>query len=88
MSATIWKATIAQDDHSFDAPRGAELLTAREQGDNVCVWFRCDPTQPSEKRRVEVCGTGWDNAPSGRYVGSAHFDGGALVYHVFEPQKG
>jgi hypothetical protein len=85
MALTIWQAEIAQDDHSFSAPEGAELLTAREQGDVVCVWFRCDPTRPKEARRVEVCGTGWENAPQGRYVGSAHFNDGSLVFHVFEP---
>jgi hypothetical protein len=88
MPVTIWKAVIARDDYSFDAPKGAELLTAREQGRDICVWFRCDPTEPKEARRVEVSGTGWDNAPTGRYVGSAHLDGGALVFHVFEPQEG
>lgn len=85
MRNTIWKAVIAQDDHSFEAPIGAELLTAREQGSDLCVWFRCNPDLPKEKRRVEVCGTGWENSPQGRYVGSAHFDGGQLVFHVFEP---
>lgn len=84
MASTIRKAVIAQGDHSFEAPIGAELLTAREQGDNICVWFRCDPTKPSERRRVDVCGTGWKDAPQGRYIGSAHFDGGKLVFHVFE----
>lgn len=81
--ATIWKAIIKPDRQTFDAPKGAELLTAREQGGDICVWFRCDPTQPKEKRRVIVCGTGHD-APAGRYLGSAHLEGGAFVFHVFE----
>ena len=85
MSSTIWKAVIKPDDQSFTAPIGAEILTAREQGGDICVWFRCDPKRTTETRRVEVVGTGWDNAPRGRYVGSAHFDAGALVFHVFEP---
>lgn len=83
---TIWKAEIARDDFSFKAPAGAELLTAREQHGSVCVWYRCDPSRPLEQRRVEVCGTGWDGAPGGRYLGSAHLDSGAFVLHVFEPE--
>lgn len=84
MTLAIWKAVIRPDQQTFDAPEGAELLTAREQGDDVCVWFRCDKTKPMTPRRVEVCGTGHD-APTGRYLGSAHLSGGALVFHVFEP---
>ena len=80
----IWKAVIRPDRMIFGAPAGAELLTAREQGDDICVWFRCDPKRPVEMRTVAVCGTGHD-APSGRYLGSAHLEGGALVFHVFEP---
>lgn len=26
-------------------------------------------------------------SPTGRYIGSAHFDNGAPVYHVFEPAE-
>lgn len=88
MPLTIWKAEIAQGDHSFEAPEGAEILTAREQGDALCIWFRCDPTRPKETRRVDVCGTGSANAPAGRYVGSAQFNDGSLVFHVFEALKG
>lgn len=84
MPLTIWKAQIRPDNQTFNAPEGAELLTAREQGDELCVWFRCDPSKPITQRRVEVCGTG-HTAPIGRYIGSGHFDGGALVVHVFEP---
>lgn len=81
---TVYKAVIGPHLKEFLAPRGAEILTAREQGDDICVWFRCDPGAPIEKRRIEVCATG-HKAPSGRYIGSAHLSGGALVFHVFEP---
>lgn len=85
MARVVWKAVVRPDRMFFGAPAGAELLTAREQGDDICVWFRCDPTRPVEVRNVEVCGTGHEGAPDGRYLGSAHFDSGRLVFHVFEP---
>lgn len=83
----IWKAELAATEaQMIDVPRGAELLCAREQNEAVCVWFRCDPSEALEKRQIIVCGTG-HGAPSeqsGRYLGSAHLQGGALVFHVFE----
>jgi len=86
MSLTIFKATIDAEHFEFEAPEGAEILTAREQFDHICIWFRCDPTRPKETRLVEVCATG-AAAPSGRYLGSAHLFGGQGVFHVFEPNS-
>lgn len=83
----IWKAklrvTQAQD---IEVPAGALFLHVREQGDDVCVWFRCDPDAAKTKRRILLCGTGHE-APvcdTAKYLGTAIVHGGALVWHVFE----
>lgn len=83
---TVWKATLkAMDIQQIEVPAGAELLCAREQFEAICVWFRCDPRAPKEKREVAIVGTGHDAPDSdGRYIGTASIQGGSLMLHVFE----
>jgi hypothetical protein len=84
---TIWKASLAvADEQEIEVPRGAELLFAREQGDCLAVWFRCDPSAPKETRTIAIVGTG-HVAPGkdcSRYLGSGVLLNGRLVFHVFE----
>lgn len=86
---TVWKAS--HDPRPgvavIEVPEGAELLSAREQHDQVAIWFRCDPEAPKTQRRVALCMTGSPapTAEQGRYLGSALFDHGRFVLHVFEP---
>lgn len=85
MSLTIWKvvlnSALRQD---ISVPEGAQLLTAREQGDGLCVWFKCDPARLSTKRRIAIVGTGHPVPEDSHYVGTGVLQGGALVLHVFE----
>lgn len=83
---TICKATLKPAyAQQIEVPAGAELLCAREQFEEICVWFRCDPTAPKEKRDIAIVGTGHDAPGSeGRYLGTASLRGGALMFHVFE----
>lgn len=84
---TIWKTVLTHPDQLIDVPKGAEMLCAREQGADICIWYRCDPAQPKEKRRIVIYGTGFDVAASDSYIGTAMVTGdvlGSLVYHVFE----
>lgn len=81
--STVWKAILNDEDMHIDVPIGSELLYVREQGEQICVWYRCDPNQPKERRFLKVRGTGWNDA-TGKYLGSAHLSGGSLVFHVFE----
>lgn len=85
MSRTIWKALVGpEDEHEISVPIGAEMLCAREQGDDVCVWFRCDPHAQKERRIIYVIGTGHPCPPHARYLGTASLQSGALMFHVFE----
>lgn len=85
MGLTIWKVILEPADvQDIEVPEGAELLTAREQHEQLCVWFKCDPSKPPSKRRLAICGTGHPAPEGARYVGTGLLDGGQLVFHVFE----
>jgi len=85
MSSSIWKAVLQTVDvQEIEVPEGAEILTVREQFEQPCVWFKCDPSKPVTKRRIGICGTGHPAPEDARYVGTCHLMGGSLVLHVFE----
>lgn len=90
MAQTIWKAVLAaEDEQTIEVPQGADLLCAREQHEQIAVWFRCDPRMAKERRTIIICGTGHPTAPpaaAARYLGTASLLGGKLVFHVFEKQ--
>jgi hypothetical protein len=83
---TIWKIALrATDFQEIEVPAGAEILCAREQFEQICVWFRCDPDAAKEKRAIAIVGTGHPApADDGRYLGTASLSGGQLMFHVFE----
>lgn len=94
MNLTVWKYDL--DIQSLDEnnevcvamPAGAEVLTAREQGPNVCVWARVNPDEKRiVKRRFAVCGTGHP-ASAFSYLGTAMLMNGTLVLHVFVVSDG
>lgn len=72
---TIWKYILpASHTCCIDMPLGAEVLTAREQNDNVCVWALVDPKATGfESKHFVVAGTGHRIDEAGlRYVGTAY----------------
>lgn len=85
--SVIWKTVLRPTNvQDVEMPEGAEILCAREQHNQPCIWFRCDPNAPKMMRRIAICGTGHaapDN-DQGRYLGTAHLERGALILHVFE----
>lgn len=89
MRQAVWKFEIdvakldANSEVAVSMPMDAEVLTAREQGEKVCVWARVNPDEKRiVKRMFGVCGTGHP-APMTSYVGTAMLFGGSLVLHVF-----
>lgn len=83
----IWKFTLDPYNLNVDMPQGAKILTAREQGDNICIWAEVDQNAIYEKRFFEVFGTG-DVLPTDmatrKYIGTALLQGGGLVFHIYE----
>ena len=87
---TVYKYVVPVprfDACAIDLPRYAEPIHVAAQGDEIMLWARVDTEQPTEEHRFCVVGTGHRMSPagiSGRYLGTAHLNGGALVFHVFE----
>lgn len=85
MAKTNWKFTL-QPECKVEMPEGAQLLTVREQGDDICLWALVDSDAPMVARRFVGFGTGHqipeDQALS--FIGTAMLQGGNLVFHIFE----
>lgn len=80
----IWKFALSEH-CTLDMPVGATILTAREQGDDVCMWAEVDPRAPMEKREFHVFGTGFKLPEKAMvYLGTAQLHGGRLVLHAYE----
>lgn len=74
----VWKAVLEiTDSQLLRMPQGAEFLCVREQMEQPCVWFRCDPAASLETRRIFIVGTGHD-APDMTYIGTAFLSGGPV----------
>jgi hypothetical protein len=85
MAKTIWKSVLKpQDIQVIGVPVGAEILCAKEQHNEICVWFLCDPSEPKVTRQIAIVGTGHPAPDDGRYLGTASLHGGSLMFHVFE----
>lgn len=90
MKRTVWKFDLdlakldANSEVAVSMPMGAEVLTAREQGEKVCVWARVNPDETRiVKRMFGVCGTGHP-APLTDYVGTA-----MLAFVIYQlPKRG
>ena len=88
---TIFKEVITgvDDPYTLQVPADAEILYAREQRGEICIWFLTN-TDTTEKRsaRLLIYGTGHmvDENPL-RYLGSAHLEQGLLIFHVFEDTR-
>lgn len=84
---TIWKTVLAKLPlQLIEVPAGAEMLCAREQYNEMCVWYRCDPGSPKEPRTIAICGTGHPapEAAEARYLGTCALNDGTFQFHVFE----
>ncbi len=84
--AAIWKAKLElTDEQDIAVPEGAELLSAREQFDDVCIWFKCNPQNPMTRKRIRIAGEGHHIPDDGhRFLGTAKLRGGSLMFHIFE----
>ncbi len=85
---TVYKYEIpAEDEFTIDLPAGAQPLSFQEQRGAGCMWALVDPEARTTKRRFRLAGTGHPiehDAGALRFVGTAQFRGGGLVFHLFE----
>lgn len=83
---TIYKYKLDPSGKPVMMPASAEILSAREQGNDICVWAKVDTTDTVQvPRTFHVFGTGHEMPEDQnlRFVGTAILNGGALVFHVF-----
>lgn len=82
---TVWKKALELTEEQYVyVPGDAEILTAREQAGELCIWFKCNPDNPPRERKIYVVGTGHPAPEGARYVGTGFLYNGALVLHVFQ----
>lgn len=84
----IWKYTLQTTDRqTVSMPAGARMLSVQVQHDRMCLWALVnDMTQKRVTRYIAIVETG-EPFPEGvflNFIGTCQFDGGELVYHVFE----
>ncbi len=84
---TIWKFPLRLTDvQAIDMPASAEVLSAGNQFEDICLWARVDPTAPMAARMFAIVGTGHAAPPphEARFIGTVIMSSGAFVWHVFE----
>ena len=86
----IFKYTIEESEPTIEMPKGAEILSFREQYKNgLCVWALVDTDKEKEERKFIIYGTGHEikNPDDLKYIGNAFMGNGMLVWHLFEVIK-
>lgn len=83
---TIWKIQLITHAPIQDVlvPEDAELLKVSVQHGKICVWFKCNPSNPVKPHRIMMCLTGDPIPELSRYVDTLFLDGGDFILHVFE----
>ena len=81
----IWKQDFPATEGMYVAEftQGAILLSAREQRGRVTVWALCNHDAPAENYKILVAETGYSVHSAHKFLGTAMFDSGAYVLHVF-----
>jgi len=70
------------DDTLIWLPKGAEVLHADTQDDDIYIWALINPENKSEGRTFTVYGTGHEIHENVKYITT--FFHGRYVWHVFE----
>lgn len=96
----IWKKVLKdQVRQTIEVPKGAEFLSAREQHNTVCVWYKFDDKERGdvsgsaylhslESREIIILTTGMSSdVPVGRFLGTCSLNCGSYILHVFEGYK-
>jgi hypothetical protein len=84
---TIWKYTIDhKDSQDIRMPKGAFILTAQNQNNQLFLWAEVNPKATKETRVIEIFGTGTpieeDMGVERKYIATVQED--VFVWHVYE----
>ena len=85
---TIYKQTLNPNYpmQSSGVPDGSTFLSAGVQGEDIVVWYRCDPSRAKGPRWFAVVGTGHPMPGDDLewiFLNTVLLYGGRIVLHVF-----
>jgi hypothetical protein len=86
MSSVIWKYPLRLEDRQMlSMPQGARVLAFGNQRGTPTMWALVEPEAQREAREVFIVGTGrlCTHVEAREYVGTAQFEDGELVWHLF-----
>ena len=86
---SVYKYTIPTDEDyfSFGLPKGAKILTVREQHGKLQLWALVKQGEPDETRNFRLAGTGHpikESPETLNYIGTFQLEGGSIIGHIFE----
>lgn len=85
---TIYKYPVPiADEPTIELPLSCTVLHFAAQNGEPFIWCLVEADEPRTiKRRFRLAGTGHpiEDRDEGRYIGTVHLRGGALVLHLFE----
>ena len=101
---TIWKYKLRAERNEIDVPKGAAFLSVSSQpdgpevfpgasGEDIVVYALVDPEAETEKRVLQVVGTGGHlefrkvECPAMMFLGTAKLKGSIYMFHVFERER-
>lgn len=75
-----------QDFTEVSMPKGAKIIAVQNQDESLCIWAEVNPDAPNERRFFHVYGTGhvMHEECEETYLGTAQFQRGELVFHLYE----
>lgn len=85
MSTFIHKYTLRHtpDVQTIKAHKSGGFLSFQNQREVPTVWIAVEPASPPETLRCQLVPTGAEVPDTAQYLGTAQFEGGALVLHLF-----
>lgn len=92
MAECVYKYPVDRNDlaagqgaFAIDLPIGARVVLAGMQHGVVTLWAVVNPDAPRERREFLLRGTGHALPTNAHHVYSFMQDGGAFIWHLFEP---
>lgn len=85
---TIWKYTLeVKTAQTIKLPVGAEILSIKNQNDNICLYAMVDGNEEeTEVRTILIFGTGHaipENINVAEFLDTVSLRNGLLMFHVF-----
>lgn len=86
MARTVFKYRLGlRPKQEVTMPEGARILHFENQNEFLTIWAEVDPDAPFVQRYFQIVATGGHfPEPEYSYIGTAIFNGGSYVWHLYE----